>query len=619
MVKGRNTTTNNITEDSIDDFGGDDPGSPYTSGTDRKRRRGVIEKRRRDRINCSLADLKRLVPDSNHKPGSAKLEKAEILQLTVEFLQRLHKEGYVLGSEARSIELRRIGFKDCLLEVTRLLSTYDGINISGQELSRHLLNHLHQCEKQRDLETKTYLANIASVANAMYSKVNSSNSTATTTTNIVGQHHQLQCQSYLHSHQQYNLNHANSSNSMKSKYSKNNSRVNEQLELLDKQSTTLPLTNNSVNLLQTNACHQNDAYYTSSTFQNSRNNYTSYHSVDCKMNEEQTSHKSPYKLEDRYSEQLPNYFLQTNTFYPNYMYNEYWNKCSPYTTSSYLSNSTTTTTVSNGNGIITCESNYLNTNYHTFSNFSNTTYSTVNTNNSNIGNSQLSTGLGPNESQSTSSPPFRSTPEESDIGFSPHLKINLSNIVGNDEVEDDCNYYNRECTGGFITSTTTTTVSSSNMTATTMKPILTKEFYQQSHYDNNHEYAYHRKNDVGMNLSGNYQCSPIKSHPYPMNNNEIHSRHLSNIYNNQYNHSLYSNSPNNTWNHISKTTDLVQYQANLLHHSHAPTSVLNMDERTNLSTIPLSTISHSFSSITNTTTTTTVCSMNNRIVSELRE
>ncbi|VDP53310.1 unnamed protein product [Schistosoma mattheei] len=553
--------------------------------------------------------------------GSAKLEKAEILQLTVEFLQRLHKEGYVLGSEARSIELRRIGFKDCLLEVTRLLSTYDGINISGQELSRHLLNHLHQCEKQRDLETKTYLANIASVANAMYSKVNSSNSTATTTTNIVSQHHQLQCQSYLHSHQQYNLNHANSSNSVKSKYSKNNSRVNEQLELLDKQSTTLSLTNNSVNLLQTNACHQNDAYYTSSTFQNSRNNYTSYHSVDCKMNEEQTSHKSPYKLEDRYSEQLPNCFLQTNTFYPNYMYNEYWNKCSPYTTSSYLSTSTTTTTVSNGNGIITCESNYLNTNYHTFSNFSNTTYSTVNTNNSNIGNSQLSTGLGPNESQSTSSPPFRSTPEESDIGFSPHLKINLSNIVGNDEIEDDCNYYNRECTGGFITSTTTTTVSASNMTAAPMKPILTKEFYQQSHYDNNHEYAYHQKNDVGMNLSGNYQCSPIKSHPYPMNNNEIHSRHLSNIYNNQYNHSLYSNSPNNTWNHIGRTTDLIQYQANLLHHSHAPTSVLNTNERISLSTIPLSTISHSFSSITNTTTTTTttVCSMNNRIVSELRE
>ncbi|XP_018649396.1 putative transcription factor hey (hesr1) [Schistosoma mansoni] len=70
MVKGRNTTNNNITEDSMDDFGGDDPGSPYTSGTDRKRRRGVIEKRRRDRINCSLADLKRLVPDSNHKPVS---------------------------------------------------------------------------------------------------------------------------------------------------------------------------------------------------------------------------------------------------------------------------------------------------------------------------------------------------------------------------------------------------------------------------------------------------------------------------------------------------------------------------------------------------------------------
>lgn len=59
----------------------------------RKKRRGVIEKKRRDRINTSLSELKRLVPSAFEKQGSAKLEKAEILQLTVDHLKTLHAKG----------------------------------------------------------------------------------------------------------------------------------------------------------------------------------------------------------------------------------------------------------------------------------------------------------------------------------------------------------------------------------------------------------------------------------------------------------------------------------------------------------------------------------------------
>ena len=59
----------------------------------RKRRRGIIEKRRRDRINHSLSELRRLVPSAFEKQGSAKLEKAEILQLTVDHLKMLHAKG----------------------------------------------------------------------------------------------------------------------------------------------------------------------------------------------------------------------------------------------------------------------------------------------------------------------------------------------------------------------------------------------------------------------------------------------------------------------------------------------------------------------------------------------
>lgn len=59
----------------------------------RKKRRGIIEKRRRDRINTSLTELRRLVPTAYEKQGSAKLEKAEILQMTVDHLKMLHTKG----------------------------------------------------------------------------------------------------------------------------------------------------------------------------------------------------------------------------------------------------------------------------------------------------------------------------------------------------------------------------------------------------------------------------------------------------------------------------------------------------------------------------------------------
>lgn len=55
----------------------------------------VIEKRRRDRINNSLMQLSKLVPiEKYNKKNSGKLEKAEILEVTVHYLtqQRLKKE-----------------------------------------------------------------------------------------------------------------------------------------------------------------------------------------------------------------------------------------------------------------------------------------------------------------------------------------------------------------------------------------------------------------------------------------------------------------------------------------------------------------------------------------------
>lgn len=56
----------------------------------------MIEKKRRDRINLSLDELRKLVPAANEKQGSAKLEKAEILQMTVDHLKGLHAKGELL-------------------------------------------------------------------------------------------------------------------------------------------------------------------------------------------------------------------------------------------------------------------------------------------------------------------------------------------------------------------------------------------------------------------------------------------------------------------------------------------------------------------------------------------
>lgn len=69
------------------------PGGDSCQHASRKRRRGMIEKKRRDRINASLGELRRLVPAAARDPHSGKLEKAEILQLTVEHLRSLRNKG----------------------------------------------------------------------------------------------------------------------------------------------------------------------------------------------------------------------------------------------------------------------------------------------------------------------------------------------------------------------------------------------------------------------------------------------------------------------------------------------------------------------------------------------
>uniref|UniRef100_A0A1A8BGC2 Hairy/enhancer-of-split related with YRPW motif 1 n=1 Tax=Nothobranchius kadleci TaxID=1051664 RepID=A0A1A8BGC2_NOTKA len=120
----------------------------------RKRRRGIIEKRRRDRINNSLSELRRLVPSAFEKQGSAKLEKAEILQMTVDHLKSLHASGGKGYFEAHALakDYRSLGFRECLAETTRYLSVVESRD-STDSLRVRLVSHLSSYASQRDVHT----------------------------------------------------------------------------------------------------------------------------------------------------------------------------------------------------------------------------------------------------------------------------------------------------------------------------------------------------------------------------------------------------------------------------------------------------------------------------------
>ncbi|XP_035499351.2 hairy/enhancer-of-split related with YRPW motif protein 1 [Scophthalmus maximus] len=120
----------------------------------RKRRRGIIEKRRRDRINNSLSELRRLVPSAFEKQGSAKLEKAEILQMTVDHLKMLHASGGKGYFEAHALakDYRSLGFRECLAEAARYLSIIEGRD-GTDPLRVRLVSHLSNCASQREVHT----------------------------------------------------------------------------------------------------------------------------------------------------------------------------------------------------------------------------------------------------------------------------------------------------------------------------------------------------------------------------------------------------------------------------------------------------------------------------------
>ncbi|XP_076349594.1 hairy/enhancer-of-split related with YRPW motif protein-like isoform X3 [Tachypleus tridentatus] len=122
----------------------------------KKKRRGVIEKRRRDRINSSLSELRRLVPAAFEKQGSAKLEKAEILQMTVDHLKMLHAKGFDAFSfdpQKYAADYHSLGFRECATEVARYLVAIEGMDLQDP-LRLRLMSHLQSYSAQREFVIK---------------------------------------------------------------------------------------------------------------------------------------------------------------------------------------------------------------------------------------------------------------------------------------------------------------------------------------------------------------------------------------------------------------------------------------------------------------------------------
>ena len=117
----------------------DDVHDDTKHGGDRKKKRGEIEKKRRDRINDCLNEIKDLVPTAMEKSSVNKLEKAEILQMTVDHLKSLHNN----PDRSRSmLEHQNAGFRECMGEVSRYLVAVEGMHLEDP-LRLRLMSHLH--------------------------------------------------------------------------------------------------------------------------------------------------------------------------------------------------------------------------------------------------------------------------------------------------------------------------------------------------------------------------------------------------------------------------------------------------------------------------------------------
>uniref|UniRef100_A0A1A9X5J3 BHLH domain-containing protein n=1 Tax=Glossina brevipalpis TaxID=37001 RepID=A0A1A9X5J3_9MUSC len=110
----------------------------------RKIMKPMLERKRRARINKCLDELKDLMTGTLQADGEnvSKLEKADILELTVRHLQRLRAKNalFVRHNDSLNMEKFWAGFQHCAGEVAQFLSKYDR-NVTG-DLIQYIANYV---------------------------------------------------------------------------------------------------------------------------------------------------------------------------------------------------------------------------------------------------------------------------------------------------------------------------------------------------------------------------------------------------------------------------------------------------------------------------------------------
>ncbi|XP_042883618.1 protein hairy-like [Penaeus japonicus] len=119
---------------------------PLSKAELRKSNKPIMEKRRRARINTCLNELKSLILDAMKKDPArhSKLEKADILEMTVKHLQAVQRQQLALAVAHDPAVLTKFrgGFAECAQEVTRYVSRIEGVDGGVRQ---RLLQHLGQC------------------------------------------------------------------------------------------------------------------------------------------------------------------------------------------------------------------------------------------------------------------------------------------------------------------------------------------------------------------------------------------------------------------------------------------------------------------------------------------
>ena len=112
----------------------------------RKVMKPLLERKRRARINKCLDDLKDLMVFAMQSEGESitKLEKADVLELTVRHLQKLKRQQQLQANPNVDMDRYRAGYTACISEVSRFLTATVPATVPiGHTLMNHLTTRLH--------------------------------------------------------------------------------------------------------------------------------------------------------------------------------------------------------------------------------------------------------------------------------------------------------------------------------------------------------------------------------------------------------------------------------------------------------------------------------------------